>query len=61
VLQDSNPLKSAALKEALTRYEQSLKKNSDKLGAHLKDHHQRVSFDAEQINREKEAKINKQK
>jgi hypothetical protein len=32
VLQDNNPLKSAALKEALTRYEQSLKKENVVLG-----------------------------
>ena len=61
MLQDNNPLKSAALKEALTRYEQSLKKNNEVLGAHLKDHQQRISFDNEEINREKEVKINKQK
>jgi hypothetical protein len=29
VLQDNNPLKSAALKEALSRYELSLRKNNE--------------------------------
>jgi hypothetical protein len=61
VLQDDNPLKSAALKEALTRYEKSLKKDNVALGTQLKDHHQRISFDNEELNREKEVKINKQK
>jgi hypothetical protein len=61
VLQDNNPLKSAALKEALNRYEQSLQKDNKALGNALKDHQQRISFDNEELNREKEVKINKQK
>jgi hypothetical protein len=31
------------------------------LGTSLKDHQQRISFDNEEMNREKEVKINKQK
>ena len=38
VMQDSNPLKSAALKEALNRYEENLKKDSKKEGGFLKEH-----------------------
>jgi hypothetical protein len=53
-------LKSAALKEALSRYEDSLKKESKFEGHHLKDHQHKVEFDEAQLNQEKETKINKQ-
>jgi hypothetical protein len=49
------------LKEALTIYEQTLQKDNKALGNQLKDHQQRISFDNEELNREKEVKINKQK
>ena len=59
-MQDSNPLKSAALKEALSRYEDTLKKESKFDGHHLKDHQNKVEYDEAQMNMEKETKINKQ-
>ncbi len=61
VIQDHNPLKSAALKEALNRYEENLKKESKQLGYHLKDHHSKIEKDEAEISREKEEKTNKQK
>ena len=61
VIQDSNPTKSAALKEALNRYEESLKKESKILGYHLKDHKKKIEQDESEIHREKEVKVNKQK
>ena len=42
VIQDSNPTKSAALKQALTRYEESLKKESKTAGHLLKDHEKKI-------------------
>ena len=59
-MQDTNPLKSAALKEALRRYEESLKKENGYEGVHLKDHQHKVEFDQEQLNIEKETKLRKQ-
>lgn len=61
VMQDSHPIKSAALKEALKRYEDNLKKESGHEGVHLNDHKYKIEFDQNQINQEKETKINKQK
>jgi hypothetical protein len=60
VMQDNNPLKSAALKEALRRYEESLKKENNFEGVHLKDHHNKIEFDENQLNLEKETKLSKQ-
>lgn len=60
VVQDTNPLKSAALKEALKRYEENLKRENSFEGIHLKDHQYKIEFDEQQMNREKETKINKQ-
>ena len=60
VFQDSNPLKQAAMKEALSRYETSLKKDSQTLGAHLKDHQKKIEFDDSERNNEKEIKLRKQ-
>jgi hypothetical protein len=59
-LQDSNPLKSAALKAALKRYEETLKRENSYEGVHLKDHQFKIELDEQQLNREKETKINKQ-
>ena len=59
VMQDNNPLKSAALKEALKRYENTLQRENKHEGSHLKDHKQKVDFDENQLNQEKETKINK--
>ena len=60
-MQDTNPLKSAALKEALKRYEDTLQKESKHEGSHLKDHKIKIEHDENQLNLEKETKINKQK
>jgi len=49
-MQDSNPLKSAALKEALKRYEDNLKKENKHEGSHLKDHKHKVEYDENQLN-----------
>lgn len=59
-MQDTNPLKSAALKEALQRYENNLQKENKHEGGHLKDHKHKIDFDENQLNQEKETKINKQ-
>lgn len=50
VMQDSNPLKSAALKEALKRYEENLQKENKHEGSHLKDHKHKVEYDENQLN-----------
>ena len=60
-MQDSNPLKSAALKEALKRYEDNLQKENKHEGSHLNDHKHKIEHDENQLNLEKETKINKQK
>lgn len=59
-MQDTNPLKSAALKEALKRYEDNLKTDNKFEGGHLKDHKHKIDFDENQLTQEKETKINKQ-
>jgi len=53
-------LKSAALKEALQRYEDTLTKENKFEGHHLKDHNNKIEFDEAQLNQEKETKLNKQ-
>lgn len=49
-MQDNNPLKSAALKEALKRYEENLQKENKHEGSHLKDHKHKVEYDENQLN-----------
>lgn len=61
VFQDNNPLKSAAHKEALCRFESKLKKESKLANHHLTDHHRRINFDVNEKEREVEEKVNKQK
>lgn len=61
VFQDSNPLKSAAHKEALDRYESKLKRESKLANHHLSDHQRRINFDVNEKEREVEEKVNKQK
>ena len=50
VVQDANPLKSAALKEALKRYEDNLKTDNKNEGHQLKDHKHKIDFDENQLN-----------
>lgn len=61
VFQDSNPMKSAAHKEALDRYESKLKRESKLANHHLSDHQRRINFDVNEKEREAEEKLNKQK
>lgn len=60
VFQDSNPLKVAAHKEALERFEGKLKKESQLAGHHLSDHQRRINFDQNEKDREVDEKVNKQ-
>ena len=59
VFQDSNPLKVAAHKEALSRFETMLKKESQLAGHHLTDHQRRINFDQNEKDREVDEKMNK--
>jgi hypothetical protein len=47
VKQDTDPIKSAALKEALKRYEDNLKMENTSAGHHMKDHQHKIEFDEE--------------
>jgi|TARA_B110000305_G_C18897760_1_gene384900 hypothetical protein len=49
-MQDNNPLKSAALKEALKRYEDNLQKENKHEGSHLNDHKHKIEYDENQMN-----------
>ena len=42
VYQDTNPVKSAAMKNALQRYEDSLKNENKQLGNHMKEHRNKI-------------------
>ena len=42
VVQDNNPTKSAAMKNALHRYEETLKGDNKVLGNHMKDHRNKI-------------------
>jgi len=59
VFQDSNPLKNAAHKEALDRFESKLRKESKLAGHHLSDHQRRINFDVNEKEREVDEKQNK--
>lgn len=61
VFQDSNPVKVAAHKEALERFEGKLKKESQLAGVYLTDHQRRINFDQNEKDREVDEKVNKQK
>jgi hypothetical protein len=61
VFQDNNPLKNAAHKEALDRFESKLKRESNLATHHLSDHQRRIHFDVNEKEREVEEKVNKQK
>lgn len=59
VFQDSNPLKNAAHKEALERFEGKLKRENKLATHHLSDHNRRINFDNNEKEREIDEKINK--
>lgn len=61
VFQDNNPKKNAAMKEALSRYEDTLRNDNKASNGHLQEHHRKINFDNEELYREKEVKLNKQK
>ena len=42
VYQDTNPIKSAAMKNALQRYEDSLKNENKQLGNHMQEHRNKI-------------------
>ena len=42
VYQDTNPVKSAAMKNALQRYEDSLKNENKQLGNHMQEHRNKI-------------------
>ena len=60
VYQDNNPVKSAAMKNALQRYEETLKGENKVLGNHMQDHRNKIKFDDDEVMREKQMKSNKQ-
>lgn len=60
VLQDTNPLKAAAFKDALSRYEQDLKRKNDGHDAYMKYHNSIVERDANEKQREIDQKKIKQ-
>jgi len=49
------------MKEALSRYEDSLRMDNVVNAVHLKDHNKKIELDADEICREKEMKFNKQR
>jgi len=60
VYQDNNPTKSAAMKNALQRYEDTLKGDNRVLGGHMQEHRNKIKFDDDEVQREKQMKSNKQ-
>lgn len=59
VFQDNNPVRVAAHKEALDRFESKLKKENQLAGHHLSDHKRRINFDQNEKDREVDEKFNK--
>jgi hypothetical protein len=60
VLQDDNPLKAAAFKDALSRYENDLKRKNDGHGVHMQQHKNVVERDINEKQREHDQKRLKQ-
>jgi hypothetical protein len=60
-MQDDHPFKSAAIKEALKRYEESLKKENEESGSYLKQLQTRIEKDQRDFDKEREDKAKKQR
>jgi len=61
VIQDTHPFKSAAIKEALTRYETNLKKESSETGNFIKELQRKATQDQQEFDKEKQIKVQKQR
>lgn len=61
VIQDKNPVKSATINGALTRYENDLKLKNDLHHIHLAQHGAKIEHDQSEVERERDMRRNKQK
>lgn len=59
VIQDTNPVKSATINEALSRFENDLRAKNDLHHIHLAQHGAKVEDDANEAERERAVRRNK--
>lgn len=59
VIQDSDPYKSAAIKEALKRYEENLKKETQESGQFMDELRQKIEKDQLEFDKEREKRVQK--